>query len=408
MARSSPGQPRIFDDMDEMPMTRSLSNSAKSPVNHVGNSEAPVDQQKTLVVSPPEPDKSGHSHHAMPHKDASSSNGSEEPMLLERPSSLCKSFDLDKGYEYGPAVQFAPGFFTQRPGKQAPVCAEDHPQRPKDGLPAPATQGLCSPRSQLPPLGRVPVDNLSSSQFRPSGPSDQPRSQPLAIDHGLAESSNNKHDRAVATRNISQMLGKPPFSDTSPKEPAAPSSETRPTHIETQAVTTLGKAKSKAKTSVSVTADKVTPDPEPRISPHTAQHDHRAEPHRKSSRHRQQAPPAGTEKEEGGYMSHLGHRLPLPTERSQLFENEPADRARNTIVTRPVREVAHIRPARSIHRARPESRSSNVSKQRFVPLRATVLCRILTPRTGPDAGHWHPVPWYGSGGPISATSLQMD
>jgi hypothetical protein len=376
MARSSPGQPRVFDDMDEMLMMESLSNSARSPINHVGNSEAPFDQQKALVASPSAPDKSGHSHHGVPQKGASSPSGCEESMLLERPSSLLKSFDLDKGYEYGPAVQFAPGFFTQRPDKQTPVRAENRPQHPKDGPPAPSAQGACSSRSHLPPLGRVPADNLTSSQFHPLGPSDQPRAQPLVIDYGLAESSNNKHDRAVAMRKIPQMLGKPPFSDISPKESSALSSKTRPTHIETQPATTLGKTESKAKTSVSVTTDKVTPDPEPRISPRTAQHDHRAEPHRESSRHRQQAPPARAEKEEGGYRSHLGHRLPLPTERSQLFESETAARTRNPVVTRPIREATHIRLSRSIHRARPESRSSNVSKQRSAPFHATVLCQI--------------------------------
>ncbi|KAK4150878.1 hypothetical protein C8A00DRAFT_45804 [Chaetomidium leptoderma] len=49
---------------------------------------------------------------------------------------------------------------------------------------------------------------------------------------------------------------------------------------------------------------------------------------------------------------------------SRHVARESTDRTRSHAMNRPVREVAQTRPVRPIHRPRPESRSSNVSKQR--------------------------------------------
>lgn len=376
MTHSSPGQARIFDAMDGVPMRGSLSDSAENINNQSGDSETPFHQQKPLVVSPPAPGKSQDNHQDVPQKEACSPNGSDELMLLERPSSLQRPLDLDKGYEYGPAVQFAPGFFTRRPGQQAPVRPEDHPQQAKGRLSAPSTQRDCSPRSKLPPLGRVPsppLDNLTINQVRSLDPPDGSGTQPLTSDHGLAESSSNKHSRATASRKASQMVESPPFPDTSPKEPAVPSIKTRPTHIENQPTTTLGKAEARAKTSVPVTVNNAAPYPD---SPHLLPYDRRTDSHYDSSRRKQQAALSAAERGQGGHKRH--HHPPPQAASSQRFAGNFTDRSDNHMMTRPVREVAHIRPARSIHQVRPESRSSNVSKQRFAPFRTTGSHQILT------------------------------
>ncbi|KAK4043138.1 hypothetical protein C8A01DRAFT_13306 [Parachaetomium inaequale] len=152
----------------------------------------------------------------------------------------------------------------------------------------------------------------------------------------------------------------PPFPDTSPKEPAKPAIQARTADAENKSLGVFSKGARGIQTSAAAMG--LASDPKPHTSPPVLrEYIHNSSPQYEALQYTRQAPLASAEEEQRG--RHHNHAPPLPGD-SHHSAREPTDRTRSHMVNRPLREVAHARPARSIHRARPESRSSNVSKQR--------------------------------------------
>lgn len=353
-------------------MRESLGDTADHAAHHNENAEILFEHQEPLLSRQPSPTR-GQSNQGGSDKITASCSNSEDTMLLEKPSTLSRTLDLDKGYEYGPAVQFAPGFFTKMPGKQAPIHRNEQPQGPDNDPSPPLSQarhdhGL-SPNSR-------PAGKTISRQSHPVESSVRPGAQPPITGLPFGETLNNKPNggETIVLKQGSQVVGQPPFPDTSPKQPARPAVQARVQKKSATASTT-----GETRAGIPIPGPAMTSNlgwgQESCVSPHTTQV-REAIPHH-SPPGRDRPTPFGTA--ELGERDGRVHRSPMPPAGSSRYSaREPADRARNHMVNRPMREAVHSRPARSVHRARPESRSSNVSKQRLVYLCVAVLFQILT------------------------------
>ncbi|KAH6843094.1 hypothetical protein B0I37DRAFT_437149, partial [Chaetomium sp. MPI-CAGE-AT-0009] len=227
-------------------------------------------------------------------------------MLLEKPSSLSKHLDLGKGYEYGPAVQFTPGFFTSMPGKQA---VKQAPTR---------QEGHCH--------------------------------NPLVNGHGNSDKWG-----------VARCVPNPPFPDSAPKVLARPFTQTPVTRVENKSPSVPGEEEISVQPSAPVRGS--PPNAEAHTSPPAIRdHNHNTVPHFGSPSRKQQeqlADAAG----EGRSRPHQPPFVP-PAGGSRRLVGESMDRVRNHTVNRPMKEISHVGVTKSIHRVRPVSRSSNVSKQR--------------------------------------------
>ncbi|EAQ85174.1 hypothetical protein CHGG_09188 [Chaetomium globosum CBS 148.51] len=154
------------------------------------------------------------------------------------------------------------------------------------------------------------------------------------------------------------MARAPPFSDTSPKELTRPFNQAPTVRVERNHPGVPDKEKA---TQISAPAKGSSSDAEAHRSPPAARnHDH-AIPHFGSP----SCNPQELLTDEAGKERRQSHPpLVPPTGGSRRFPGESADRTQNHMVNRPVKDIAHVGLTKAIHRVRPVSRSSNVSKQR--------------------------------------------
>ncbi len=369
MAFSSPGQPRAFDPMDQMPMAGSLSDTAEDTRHLDGDVEIPFEQQD-LPFSSRTSLQHGHDTQAVPDESTLDYTAVQNTMLLEKPSTLSRALDLDKGYEYGPAVQFAPGFFTKMHGKQPPIHHDEQPQPLKDKHSPISSQNSrpSRPRFLSPDYG--PVKQTTAGQTRQVVPADQVQTQPLTANHPSVEKCNGKPDGVVVARNNTQMAEKPPFPDTSPTKPARPVPQILSTRIESKPATSLarGEGTPLVPTPKSAITEELALGQGFHISPRRAQDDGQTTPTYLSHEYGRHIP--HEKADDDGRNGRNQHPVP-PMGNSRYSVMESTDCARNHVVNRPLRGTVHPRPTKPTHRARPESRSSNVSKQRLV-------CRFYT------------------------------
>ncbi|KAH6640491.1 hypothetical protein F5144DRAFT_526074 [Chaetomium tenue] len=151
-----------------------------------------------------------------------------------------------------------------------------------------------------------------------------------------------------------------PFADTSPKELARPFTQAPVTRVERNHPSVPDKEE-KA-TQVSAPARGSSSGAEVHRSPAAVRdHDHVIPHFGSPSCNPQELLTDEAEKERSQF-----YHPPLvpPTGGSRRFAEESVDRARNHMMNRPVKEIAHVGLAKAIHRVRPVSRSSNMSKQR--------------------------------------------
>ncbi|KAK4128501.1 hypothetical protein N657DRAFT_561713 [Parathielavia appendiculata] len=281
-------------------------------------------------------------------------------MLLEKPSTLSKNLNLDKGYQFGPAVQLVPGYFTHRPGKQAhlqqDVCLQPQVQ---DILSRSAKQ-TGSSQAAFRSLGGTPTENATISNLRSAVSSGRLRTNPSPSSCGSSHESTNKHDGETTTRKLPLTIEHVPFPDASPKQSAKPTFPVPKARNQHEApalptdVETLSEVLTVARTNNSASA------PEPRTSQPTVQcYADNANRHHESPNYDQRAPLAASEREE---RSHRQHRSSTPQVVSACHSVREYGEQSRSHMARPVRDMGR-RPAQADYRARPESRSSNISKQ---------------------------------------------
>ncbi|KAK3292795.1 uncharacterized protein B0H64DRAFT_365953 [Chaetomium fimeti] len=291
-------------------------------------------------------------------------------MLLEKPSSLSKHPDLGKGYEYGPAVQFTPGFFTSIPGKQAvkqaPIRQKGHSQYPKDNFSSGSVQGACGLRTSFSAIGNEPTANVTTSNLPVA--SSPNRAPPPTASHSPLLNDHGNSDKWEVARGVPGATRNPPFPDSSPKEPTRPPTQTLATRVGNKPPSAPGEEERSAQASAAVgglpsnAVARISP-PAAHISPPAVRdRNHNAIPSFGSPSRKQQE---SLEDAAGEGRSKPQHPpLVPPAGGSRRLGEESMDRARNYTVNRPVKEIQHVGLTKSIHRVRPVSRSSNVSKQR--------------------------------------------
>ena len=369
MAFSSPGQPRAFDPMDQMPTAGSLSDTAGDTSHRDGDAEVPFEQQELPFPFPSQTSpQHGHDTQVVPEENRTSYTATQDTMLLEKPSTLSRAFDLDKGYEYGPAVQFAPGFFTKMHGKQAPIHQDEQPQPLKDKRSSRSPQTSRPSPTQFPSPDYGPVKKATAGQSRQVVSADRSQPKPLTADRGgpsLGNCDGNPDAVAAARKNI-QMAEKPPFPDTSPTEPARPVPQTLATRTGSKPAISLARGEGTPQIPIPkpTMTDGLALGQGFHISPGRAQDDGQTTPTYDLHGYGRHIPHERADDDERNGRSQ--HPPVPPMETSCYSAREPTDRARNHVVNRPLRGTVHPRPARPVHRVRPESRSSNVSKQRLV------------------------------------------
>lgn len=362
MAHSSPGQARELDSVNQFPTADSLSDPAKDFEYHYEDPAVSFKRQEPLHISQSSPNKNDQGHHVLPAEETDGHRNPHDSMLLEKPSSLSKYLDLGKGYEYGPAVQFAPGFFTSMPGKQAakqaPIRREAHPRYLNDDLSSGSVRGAGNPRPSFPSIGSEPTANVTTNNLPTVNSPNQ--LQPLTASHSPTVNGHSNFDKCEVGKGVPLATRNPPFQDTSPKEPTRPFSQARATRTENNHPRVPEKVTS---VQISGPARVLPSDPKAQVSPSAVRdHDHNAISHFGSPSCNLQEQVTEARKERSPL-----HRSPLvpPAGVSRRFAEEPVDRARNHMINRPVKEIAHVGVTKAIHRVRPASRSSNVSKQRL-------------------------------------------
>ncbi len=362
MAFSSPGQPRAFDPMDQMPMAGSLSDTAEDTRHLDGDAKIPFEQQDLPFPSQASP-QHGHDTQAVPGESTISYTATQDTMLLEKPSTLSRTLDLDKGYEFGPAVQFAPGFFTKMHGKQVPIHQDEQPQPLNDKHSPSSSKASRLSRPQFPSPDYDLVKKAAAGQTRQVVPADQVQTQPLITDPPSV-GKNGKPDGATAARKT-QKAEKLPFPDTSPTEPARSASQTLSTRLESKSATSLARGEGTPQVPITKTTmtEESTLGQGFHISPRRAQDNGQKTPIHDPHEYGRHIPHEKADND----GRHGRNQHPVPSMENPPYSTmESTDRARNHVVNRPLRGTVHPRPARPTHRARPESRSSNVSKQRLV------------------------------------------
>ncbi len=368
MAFSSPGQPRDLDPMDQMPLTGSLSDIAGGSVHGDGGAEIPFEQRDpTFPVQPSSQLGPQHEHSTQAdfRENTADYTASNDTMLLEKPSTLSRSLDLDKGYEYGPAVQFAPGFFTKIQAKQAPIHQNQQPQPLKNDQSPRSDRASRSSRSRFPSPNCDSAEATTGSHSHPTESTDQPQAAPLVTAHTSVTNWGKKPERVATPRTVTQTTGKPPFPDTSLKEPTRPVVQTQAARVEGKPVSSLPREDVRPQVAAlrPGVAEELVLGQGSHISPRRAQGGHHTIlPHGPPGYDRQ-IPHEPVDNARNAGL----HDTPLPT----LGVSGPslmdaAHRTRNHVANRPLRAAMNDRPTRPVHRARPESRSSNVSKQKSV------------------------------------------
>jgi hypothetical protein len=367
MAHSSPGQARELDSFDRFTAADSLSDPAKDFEYHHEDQAVSLQQQEPLDISQSSPKANDQKHHDLPTEETGGHRESHDSMLLEKPSSLLKQLDLGKGYAYGPAVQFAPGFFTSMPGKraakQAPICQEAQSHYLKDNLSSGSVRGASNLRPSFPSIGSEPTANVTSNNL-PTASSPN-RVQLLTASHSPTVNDHRNPDTREVGRGVPLTTRAPPFPDTSPKESTRLYTQDWATRVGNNHPRVPDKEEKSAQ--ISAPARGLPSNAEADVSPPTARdHDHNTMPHFGSPSFNPQGRLTG---EAGKERSQLHHSPVVPPAAvSRRFVEEPVDRARNHMVNRPVKEIAHVGVTKAIHRVRPVSRSSNVSKQRLASL----------------------------------------
>ncbi|KAL2134431.1 hypothetical protein VTI74DRAFT_203 [Chaetomium olivicolor] len=355
MAHSSPGQSRPFVSMDQLPGTGSLEDTA-GDFSHddSGPAEVPCKQPEPFPAIHPSPEKSPHGEASTPQGEAVGYRTPEESLLLDRPSIVSKPPDLEKCYEYGPAVQLAPDQFTKMPVKQASIYHDERPSPSKVESSPRAVRDVSGSAPRFPSLGGTKLRNTINGAVLSVDPLQRGSTQSTTQSHGMENNNAGFHGTSEA-RKMPPMLGKPPFPDSPSTEQPVPV-QSRPVQVADTSRTTLGEGKTKAHTLLKSHPD-VTEFPlrqgHHASLPVANDGDRNAIHHYEPSTHGQQ--PSGNQEKQDHKISTESSRHPL---------DDFADRARLQTVNRPVDDMANARPVRAVHRHRPDSRSSHVSKQR--------------------------------------------
>ncbi len=363
MAQSSPGQPRPFDPMGQLTTTGSLSDVGADPVQYIEDTGVLFEQQDAPLASRTSPDRRADHQHDL-HNDAADFTASTSTMLLEKPSSLFKPLDLDKGYEYGPAVQFAPGYFTKMPGKPATTLHGDQSRPPENKTSSRPTAAVQVPVSYFPSQdGGNRTENATTA--RPVQLNHADREVPLRAKNGVAERSNtNPLGGSTATGQIPPPISKPPFPDTSPKSSTQPFAPPQHLRSETKSTTTLNKPTRRTQPLTNGQTQHSEPPSgqKQNVSSPMAHGYNSTSPHHipPEPGHQPQHPRARRAERD---QKHHHHPMPT-TERPTSSTRELADVSQSHMANRPLKDWTQVRPVRPTHRARPVSRGSNVSKQR--------------------------------------------
>jgi hypothetical protein len=389
MAHSSPGHPRVLDSMNQLHIPESLRDFTGDGMHHNADSEPFFEQEQILATQPPV-GKSGHDQQALgTQKEVISSSAADEnSMLLKKPSFDRPDLENDKGYyQFGPAIQLAPDHFTKRPTKPAPLHQDGRPQKPRNkSTPRPNREGH-NAGSDLAAMGAGTAENAVRSELPPSTILNRTGGNHLTTSQGFAENT-NKFSGSIEAKKAPNMVGNPPFPDSPPKEAPRSTIHAQTRHTDTKSPTSPSDGQTWTPKFVLTPANvnRPTTSPGHHSSEHISHHGALdAARYHQLPRHDQQTPPGNTGKTESTHnhqhypVRHIGD--------SRGSVGDAADRSRNRIVNRPLKEMAYGRPAKPAYRPRPESRSSNVSKQRCVPNPSYLVLREANPRTDPGMDH---------------------
>jgi len=364
MAYSSPGQPRPFDSVGQLTITRSLSDMGEGLGQYGEDTEVLFEEHDAPPASETSPAERLEHQHPL-HDSPASHQASTSTMLLEKPSSLFKPLDLDKGYEYGPAVQFAPGYFTTMPGKQAATPRGGEARSPDKRTSPDPTSADRVPIPYFPSRdGGGRTENRTNTKTAQHEPADRPRKLALKPNNEVtARGNSNPVGRSTVTRHVPPPISKPPFPDTSPESSERP-------FAPPLAPPKLTGALNKLSTRAQVLANGLTQVSEPpsgqkpNVSSPVAHNYKHMSPHHTPLEPGQQAPHPMTRKAERD-QKHL--HPPMPAAETPAYPvptREPPGASPSHMANRPLKDWTQVRPARPTHRARPVSRGSNVSKQR--------------------------------------------
>jgi hypothetical protein len=368
MAHSSPGQARDADSM--IPNTGSLSDSAENVVFYGKEREVPFEQQDHSLALHPSPAKDGHDHEAIPQGQTSSFDTSEETMLLEKPPSLSRLPDLERGYQFGPAVRLAPDHFTKIKGRQVPIQQHNRPQHVGGNSPVRTVKEVRGSQSQLPSMqGGSPANATSSSSgLFPHDFSVRSQASNQTTGQNIGENRNSADIYGLSeTRKHHQAGGRPPFPD-SPDE--RPSTHTRTSLAEERPVASVSDRETKAQRLLPTSAamNEAQAGPGARTTPDVEQHcDHSKSPRYEYYRDDQEDSRPIEKGDKADEKHHYSSLLRRGESRGLVGASKP--HTRNQMANRPLRETGqrmHKRPADGSRPSRPESRSSNVSKPRLV------------------------------------------
>lgn len=369
------------------------------------DSEPPAELHEQLPL-PPSPETKRLEQHGAPEKELAAYNAADEAMLLARP--FVKPPDLgETGYEFGPPIVFRPDQFTKRSIPSGAISREDRP--PQHSVQSPNRSSRKHGSFKVSPVltGRH-VENSIRSEHLPPGAPDQTGAQRLSTTQTLAANTNNKPHTAADAKDIPLIAGELPFPDSSPKAFARPPIQAHPTHNEAQCTTYPSRGQT--------TAQNLAPpptnvherqDPRPRTSDFVEHHHgHNGTRYHQSPTSDQHVQPRKLEKEKGNRRIHPSAPS---TGGSRAGLGGDTDGGRSRMVNRPLRElVGGNRPAKPSYRPRPESRSSNISKQRCAPNLHHHAELTLTASAGPRTDHWHQAQCNGNEGLTSAMNSLPD
>lgn len=363
MAHSSPGQLRKPDSLDPTSISGRLSDPMGDGMHESRNVDSPFENQELVAATRSSPGKNKQSQQSVSPEKAFGYNGpNDHETLLERPLCVLKPPDLDKDYQFGPAIQLAPDQFTKRPIKPSPLYGDDRLHH-FESIPPPHP-GREVPNSwTFPVAGTVHAGKYVSNRFPISGALSRP-GQPQKETQVSTNHTVNKLPASSEAAGVTKASGKPPYPDSSPSEEVELLTHPQTCRIGARRPVSPGKMQTKAQNPgpglVKMTEHATTPK-----HPPTKQEARECDldvGRPRSPGYDQRTPRANSEK---GEKHNKYYHSPAPAPgRSRVSVCETTGRDWNQMVTRPVREVAHGKASKPTSLPRPTSRSSNVSKQR--------------------------------------------
>lgn len=357
MARSSPGHPRAVDSNGETPVAGSVDPVVEDGT-HQGYSDAAIsfDGQEPACSAQLSPGKIAHAHH-----QAISRSVLDDAMPLKRPS--IKPPDFNKGYVLAPAERFATDRFTRRPVNPTPLHLDDQPRRLQDEAPLQPSRDP-NTKAYFPALDSGSSESTVGRKCSESKPSDCSEGKPALMRPHLGGNIVSKHHEST-TQKASPLLREPPFPDSSPAYVAIPPFPAEDENIWTANPPSPTAEPARDQASVLPQADRneSVVRPEQHVSGHILRVRHKDDtmschPLPKHSQHDH----SWESEEVRGDGRNRRNSLPSTSSRNCAVQS-----TQNKMVNRPLRDTAQGKHAKLPRQTRPHSRSSNVSKRRFMP-----------------------------------------